>query len=90
MLRPFRSRLSHDFYQVLAGKADMTLHGLRQLVEWSIQHSCMEPALRDEVRADWERMWDDFCLRIVRGEFTFQDDAVKMEAEADLEASRPL
>ncbi|KAL1838958.1 hypothetical protein VTJ49DRAFT_2030 [Mycothermus thermophilus] len=66
----FRSRLSHDFYQVLAGKKDMTLHGLRQLAEWSIEHACMEPELRREVRASWEAIWDEFCERIVRGEFT--------------------
>lgn len=36
-----RSTLSHDFYQVFAGKSDMTLHGWRQLVEWSIEHSCL-------------------------------------------------
>ncbi|KAJ4293849.1 hypothetical protein N0V88_005363 [Collariella sp. IMI 366227] len=44
----------HDFYQIMAGKPDMTLHGLRQLVEWSIEHSCMEPALMEEVRKSWE------------------------------------
>ncbi len=55
----------------MAGKSDMTLHGLRQLVEWSLQHSCMEPELMQEVRESWETMWDEFCQRIVDGEFTF-------------------
>ena len=59
----------------MAGKSDMTLHGLRQLVEWSIQHSCMEPELMQEVRKSWETMWTDFCQRIVDGDFTFQEDA---------------
>ncbi len=59
----------------MAGKSDMTLHGLRQLAEWSIQHSCMEPELMREVRESWENMWDDFCRRIVRGDFTSKDDA---------------
>ena len=59
----------------MAGKSDMTLHGLRQLVEWSIQHSCMEPELMQEVRESWETMWDEFCQRIVDNDFTFQDDA---------------
>ncbi|KAK3333728.1 hypothetical protein B0T19DRAFT_440462 [Cercophora scortea] len=57
----FRSRLSHDFYQTMAGKADMTLHGWRQLIEWSIEHSCMEPEQRAEVYRDWVLMWDKFC-----------------------------
>ncbi|GAB1315879.1 Adenosine deaminase domain-containing protein [Madurella fahalii] len=65
----FRSTLSHDFYQVLAGKSDMTLHGLRQLIEWSIEYSCMEPDLKTEVRAHWEKEWNDFCQRIVDGKF---------------------
>ncbi|KAK0641032.1 hypothetical protein B0T16DRAFT_336559 [Cercophora newfieldiana] len=61
----FRSRLSHDFYQVLAGKQDMNLHGLRQLAEWSIEHSCLEDDLRAKVRQDWEVMWETFCQWIV-------------------------
>ncbi len=59
----------------MAGKSDMTLHGLRQLAEWSIQHSCMEPELMQEVRESWEAMWDEFCQRIVDNDFTFPDDA---------------
>lgn len=65
----FRSRLSHDFYQVLAGKADMTLHGLRQLIEWSLEHSCMDAKEREKVHTAWLHMWEKFCLRIVKGEF---------------------
>ncbi|KAL2197899.1 hypothetical protein P885DRAFT_68100 [Corynascus similis CBS 632.67] len=87
----FRSRLSHDFYQVMAGKPDMTLHGLRQLAEWSIEHSCMEPQLRAEVCASWEGMWDAFCQRIVNGEFTLQDDTDDDNAEGNVAgpADRP-
>jgi adenosine deaminase CECR1 len=88
----FRSRLSHDFYQVMAGKADMTLHGLRQLVEWSLLHSCMEPELMHEVRRDWEKMWDDFCQRIVDGEFdkfnNTKDDAG--EEDGNVGVGHPL
>ncbi|KXX77264.1 Adenosine deaminase CECR1 [Madurella mycetomatis] len=65
----FRSTLSHDFYQVMAGKSDMTLHGLRQLIEWSIEHSCMEPDLKVEVQKDWEEKWKVFCQQIVDGRF---------------------
>jgi adenosine deaminase CECR1 len=60
-----RSRLSHDFYQILAGKQDMTIHGLRQLAEWSFEHSCLEDDRRAEVRRDWELMWDQFCQWVV-------------------------
>ncbi|AEO58941.1 hypothetical protein MYCTH_2306716 [Thermothelomyces thermophilus ATCC 42464] len=86
----FRSRLSHDFYQIIAGKPDMTLHGLRQVVEWSIEHSCMEPELRSEVRGSWEKMWDEFCQRIVDGEFTLKDGAGEMAAEGDVAADKPV
>ncbi|KAK3933841.1 adenosine deaminase 2 [Diplogelasinospora grovesii] len=61
----FRSRLSHDFYQVFAGKNDMTLHGWRQLIEWSIDHSCMQDAERKRVKTAWEGMWDAFCVWII-------------------------
>jgi adenosine deaminase CECR1 len=58
----------------MAGKSDMTLYGLRQLVEWSIDHSCMEDGLKKEVRQSWKAMWLVFCERIVGGEFTLKDD----------------
>ncbi|KAK3945520.1 hypothetical protein QBC46DRAFT_403195 [Diplogelasinospora grovesii] len=64
----FRSRLSHDFYQVFAGKNDMTLHGWRQLIEWSIEHSCMqdgENGEKERVKAAWGEMWDRFCIWII-------------------------
>ncbi|KAG7293967.1 hypothetical protein NEMBOFW57_004028 [Staphylotrichum longicolle] len=85
----FRSRLSHDFYQAMAGKADMTLHDLRQLAEWSIQHACMEPELMREVRSSWEDMWDAFCQRIVDEEFTVKDEAGRMAAEGDVAVNQP-
>ncbi|KAH8888576.1 adenosine/AMP deaminase [Thozetella sp. PMI_491] len=67
----FRSRLSHDFYQVFAGSQDMSLHGWRQLIEWSFDHSCMEDDLKAQVRQDWEARWNDFCQWIVD---TYQED----------------
>ncbi|KAK4200850.1 putative adenosine deaminase-related growth factor [Triangularia verruculosa] len=65
----FRSRLSHDFYQVMAGKADMTLYGLRQLIEWSLEHSCMDSRERKQVFDAWLVMWEEFCQEIVDGKF---------------------
>lgn len=44
----------------------MSLHGWRQLCEWSIEHSCLEADRKDEIRRDWEDMWIEFCKRIVR------------------------
>ena len=80
----------------MAGKADMTLHGLRQLAEWSLQHACMEPDLLREVRGAWEEAWEAFCRRIVEGEFTLalRDGEEEAEAEtagagADADHGRP-
>ncbi|KAK4206058.1 hypothetical protein QBC37DRAFT_244879, partial [Rhypophila decipiens] len=61
----FRSRLSHDFYQMMAGKPDMTLHGWRQLIEWSIEHSSMEMDERKELHKSWLVMWDKFCRDMI-------------------------
>lgn len=60
-----RSTLSHDFYQVMIGRADMTLHGWRQLVEWSLQHSCMSTEERQGVLGKWELMWEEFLDWII-------------------------
>jgi len=44
----------------MIGKSDMSLHGWRQLIEWSLQHSCMSIDERQNVRAEWEKRWDAF------------------------------
>ncbi|OHE98046.1 adenosine/AMP deaminase [Colletotrichum orchidophilum] len=56
----FRSTLSHDFYQAMVGKTDMTLHGWRQLIEWSLEHSCMSKEELAAVRMEWEKRWKKF------------------------------
>ena len=60
-----RSTLSHDFYQVLVGKADMTLFGWRQLAEWSLEHSCMDESQLATARRRWEEMWKRFVTWIL-------------------------
>ncbi|RSL77922.1 hypothetical protein CEP52_017676 [Fusarium oligoseptatum] len=56
----FRSTLSHDFYQVMVGKADMGLFGWKQLIQWSLQHACLACAEYDRVYRQWEQEWDEF------------------------------
>ncbi|SPO04929.1 related to CECR1 protein [Cephalotrichum gorgonifer] len=56
----FRSTLSHDFYQVMIGKSDMTLHGWRQLIEWSFEHSCMSDEERKAAQKRWKDLWEEF------------------------------
>ncbi|AEO59357.1 hypothetical protein MYCTH_2119593 [Thermothelomyces thermophilus ATCC 42464] len=65
----FRSTLAHEFYQIMAGKRNMTLIDFRQLAYWSLEFSCMTPAEKNAVIDDWEKMWSYFVLRIFAGDF---------------------
>ena len=60
-----RSTLSHDFYQVLIGKADMGLYGWKQLVLWSIEHSCLGTQERSEMLREWQVLWTAFLEWLV-------------------------
>ncbi|KAH8722299.1 hypothetical protein BGZ61DRAFT_348322 [Ilyonectria robusta] len=56
----FRSSLSHDFYQVMVGKDDMGLYGWKQLVLWSLQHSCLDAEEFERISTQWEKQWKEF------------------------------
>ncbi|RFU81563.1 hypothetical protein TARUN_657 [Trichoderma arundinaceum] len=56
----FRSSLSHDFYQVMVGKADMGLYGWKQLVMWSLEHACLSDEEGEKMLREWEALWDEF------------------------------
>ncbi|KAL7785900.1 hypothetical protein V8C37DRAFT_405679 [Trichoderma ceciliae] len=56
----FRSSLSHDFYQVMVGKADMGLYGWKQLVMWSLEHACLSDEEGEKMLGEWEKLWDEF------------------------------
>ncbi|KAH7312157.1 hypothetical protein B0I35DRAFT_356233 [Stachybotrys elegans] len=62
----FRSSLSHDFYQVMVGKADMDLYGWKQLIMWSIEHACVDEAERRELQAMWESQWKFFLENVMK------------------------
>ncbi|EQK98340.1 adenosine deaminase [Ophiocordyceps sinensis CO18] len=52
------STLSHDFYQVMVGKADMDLYGWKQLALWSLEHACLEgPERAAMLRLGGRRFW---------------------------------
>jgi adenosine deaminase CECR1 len=55
-----RSTLSHDFYQTMIGRADMSLYGWKQLILWSIEHSCLDENERTEIMRNWELLWQQF------------------------------
>ncbi|KAL6803305.1 Metallo-dependent hydrolase [Trichoderma sp. SZMC 28013] len=56
----FRSSLSHDFYQVMVGKADMGLFGWKQLAMWSIDHACLNEKERENMKYEWNQQWNVF------------------------------
>ncbi|ODA80826.1 hypothetical protein RJ55_03786 [Drechmeria coniospora] len=64
----FRSTLSHDFYQIMVGSADMDLFGWKQLALWSMDHACLGDAEKTAVLADWQERWEAF-LRWMMGEY---------------------
>ena len=49
----------------MVGKPDMNLHGWRQLIEWSIEHSCMGPDEIKTVKAEWLELWRVFCRDVI-------------------------
>ncbi|KAM5350567.1 hypothetical protein ACJ41O_007072 [Fusarium nematophilum] len=61
----FRSSLSHDFYQVMVGKADMGLFGWKQLVLWSLEHACLDGSEYARIHANWEREWHEFVKWVI-------------------------
>ncbi|GAB7365754.1 hypothetical protein MBLNU230_g7089t1 [Neophaeotheca triangularis] len=62
------SSLSHEFYQVMVGDTRMTLHGWRQLVEWSVQHSCLDEEQQRRAMKILAAKWEAFCQWVV-GEY---------------------
>ncbi|KAG6034542.1 hypothetical protein E4U41_006502 [Claviceps citrina] len=69
----FRSTLSHDFYQVMVGRADLGLFGWKQLALWSIEHACLDEAEKAGVLNEWQRLWEVF-LEWVVGKYEAVDE----------------
>lgn len=43
----------------------MTVHGWKQLAQWSIEHSCLTPAQIEEAQKIHARAWTEFCDWVV-------------------------
>ena len=43
----------------------MTLYGWRQLIQWSLEHSCMSPTERRGVYEHWEAAWGQFLAWVL-------------------------
>lgn len=55
----------------------MDLHGWRQLIEWSLEHSCMSSKELDAVRVEWEKRWElflDWVIQTYGDETKLPDD----------------
>lgn len=59
------SSLSDEFYQVMVGDPRMSIHGWKQLAEWSIEHSCLSDDEIEQAKRIHAKDWDRFCRWIV-------------------------
>lgn len=60
----------------MIGKDDMTLHGWRQLIEWSLEHSRMDVEELTKARKKWEGLWNDFLDWMIA---TYEDSRFEWE-----------
>ncbi|KAK0337527.1 hypothetical protein LTR02_016329 [Friedmanniomyces endolithicus] len=56
------SSLSYEFYQVMVGDTRMTIHGWKQLAQWSIEHSCLSAADKKRGLEIFQKDWEEFCV----------------------------
>lgn len=62
----------------------MTLYGWKQLIEWSLQHSCLSRDEYASIHGAWVKNWDKFLDEIL-AEF---DHLLEKKTEAEA-AARP-
>lgn len=53
----------------------MGLAGWKQLIMWSLEHSCMNDAEKTSAAEAWEAQWEEFLLWVLK---TY-DDTVKVK-----------
>jgi adenosine deaminase CECR1 len=56
----------------------MNIHGWRQLVEWSVEHSMLSLAQKSQAREILKREWEQFCLWII-GEYGSFADGLQIQ-----------
>lgn len=57
----------------MVGDTRMTLHGWRQLVEWSIEHSCLSEEEQMKASGILARAWEEFCEWVVKEYGSYAD-----------------
>jgi adenosine deaminase CECR1 len=50
----------------MVGRADMGLAGWKQLILWSLEHSCMDDAEKASAAESWEAAWVEFLHWVVK------------------------
>jgi adenosine deaminase CECR1 len=50
----------------MVGKADMGLAGWKQLILWSLEHSCMSEEEKAAAAETWEAAWEEFLQWVVK------------------------
>lgn len=58
----------------MVGSPAMNIHGWRQLVEWSVEHSMLSLTQKLEAREILKREWEQFCLWIIEEYGAFADE----------------
>lgn len=43
----------------------MSLYGWKQLIEWSLQHSCLSKEDYDLIHGEWVKKWDKFLDEVI-------------------------
>ena len=51
----------------------MSLYGWKQLILWSIEHSCLSESERERIVHEWELLWKQF-LNEVEEEYDMDDE----------------
>jgi adenosine deaminase CECR1 len=49
----------------MVGDPKMTIHGWKQLAEWSLEHACLDDEQLRQAQLTFLRDWDTFCKWIV-------------------------
>lgn len=44
----------------------MTLFGWRQLIEWSMEHSCLSEKEYAKIHEDWLKKWNIFLADVIK------------------------
>lgn len=59
----------------MVGKADMGLYGWKQLVMWSLEHSCLSDKERENMLHEWKQLWNEFLDWVEKTYGDVEDEA---------------